>query len=94
VIDSGLVGRKVFFIPLVRSHEERICSNLEPTQSRISPSILWYTKKNTTLTCYGGYRCSITSGMIDSWEGYRESRRCSRDTYPESYITKYTCTRR
>jgi len=29
-----------------------------------------------------------------SWEGYRESRRCSRDTYPESYITKYTCIRR
>ena len=28
------------------------------------------------------------------WEGYRESRRCSRDTYPESYITKYTSTRR
>ena len=23
------------------------------------------------------------------WEGFRESRRCSRDTYPESYITKY-----
>ena len=23
------------------------------------------------------------------WEGYRESRRCSRDTYPESYITEY-----
>jgi len=23
-------------------------------------------------------------------EGYRESRRCSRDTYLESYITKYT----
>ena len=22
------------------------------------------------------------------WEGYRESRRCSRDTYPESYITE------
>jgi len=22
------------------------------------------------------------------WEGYHESRRCSRDTYPESYITK------
>ena len=28
------------------------------------------------------------------WEGYRESRRCSRDTYPESYITKYTSIRR
>ena len=24
------------------------------------------------------------------WEGYHESRRCSRDTYPESHITKYT----
>jgi len=24
------------------------------------------------------------------WEGYLESRRCSRDTYPESYITEYT----
>ena len=24
------------------------------------------------------------------WEGCRESRRCSRDTYPESYITEYT----
>ena len=28
------------------------------------------------------------------WEGCRESRRCSRDTYPESYITKYTSIRR
>ena len=27
------------------------------------------------------------------WEGCRESRRCSRDTYPESYITKYTSIR-
>jgi len=23
------------------------------------------------------------------WEGYHESRRCSRDTYPETHITKY-----
>ena len=28
------------------------------------------------------------------WEGCRESRRCSRDTYPESYTTKYTSIRR
>ena len=28
------------------------------------------------------------------WEGYRESRRCLSDTYPESYITKYTSIRR
>jgi len=26
--------------------------------------------------------------------GYHESRRCSRDTYPESCITKYTSIRR
>ena len=24
------------------------------------------------------------------WEGCRESRRCSRDTYTDSHITKYT----
>jgi hypothetical protein len=24
------------------------------------------------------------------WEGYHESRRCSRNTHPESYSTKYT----
>ena len=28
------------------------------------------------------------------WEECRESRRCSRDTDPESYITKYTSVRR
>ena len=27
------------------------------------------------------------------WEGYRESRRCSKGTCPESYITKYTSIR-
>jgi len=38
----------------------------------------------------------IDSGLVGSthfhafWEGYSESSRCSRDTYPESYITKYT----
>ena len=33
---------------LARSHEQRRCSNLGPTQSRIPPSILEYTKK----TCW------------------------------------------
>jgi len=28
------------------------------------------------------------------WEGFRESQTCSRDTNPESYITKYTSIRR
>jgi len=34
------------------------------------------------------------SALIDSGLGCRESRRCSRDTCPESYITKYTSIRR
>ena len=32
--------------------------------------------------------------MVGSTEGYRDRRRCSRDTYPEPYITKYTSIRR
>ena len=33
----------------------------------------------------------IDSGLVGPlWEGYHESRRCSRDTSPESYITKHT----
>jgi hypothetical protein len=39
--------------------------------------------------------CSRIHPVIDSeLEGYRESRGCSRDTQPESYITKYTSIRR
>ena len=30
------------------------------------------------------------SKFCNMWEGCRESRKCSRDTYPESYITNYT----
>ena len=41
------------------------------------------------------YQYERYAPMIDSgWEGYHESRRCSRDTYPESYITKYTSIRK
>jgi len=38
----------------------------------------------------------IDSGLVDSplWEGCRESTRCSRDTFPESCIAKYTSTQR
>ena len=35
-----------------------------------------------------GQRAS--QGVDILWEGCRESRRCSRDTYPASYITEYT----
>ena len=27
------------------------------------------------------------------WEGYHESRRCLRDIYPESHVTKHTSAR-
>ena len=36
----------------------------------------------------------VVNRLMDLWEGYRESRRCSRDTSPESSITKYTGVRR
>jgi hypothetical protein len=32
-------------------------------------------------------------GLGTSLGGYHETRRCSRDTYPESYIIKYTSMR-
>jgi len=48
----------------------------------------------------GGIRAIDTASVRPSlkfavvlWEGCRESRRCSRDTYPESYTTKYTSIR-
>ena len=33
-------------------------------------------------------------GLTDFWDGYRESRRYSRDTHPDSYITNNTGMRR
>ena len=37
------------------------------------------------------YKCVNFGVMIDSGlVGYHESRRCSRDTYPESYVTQCT----
>ena len=43
----------------------------------------------------GGSRFTIRfAGANRLREGHQESRRCSRDTYPESYITKYTSIRR
>jgi len=50
-----------------------------------------------TLQYEEDFNALIDSGLVGStafWEGYRESRRCSRDSYPESYITKYTIVRR
>ena len=44
---------------LVRSHVERRCSNLGPTQNRTSPSILQYTKMNFVPSRIQ-IRCSFT----------------------------------
>jgi len=48
---------------------------------------------------FGNFGAVIDPGLVgstdfDSWEGCRESRRCSRDTYPDSYVTRYTSIRR
>ena len=38
-----------------------------------------------------GFSCDKTQGWLAQlWEGFRESRRCSRNTFPESYVTEYT----
>ena len=43
--------------------------------------------------CRAPYHSHVNSGD-GLWEGYHESKRYSRDTYPESYFTKYTSIRR
>ena len=49
----------------------------------------------STEACYPQVMNQSFTCVVDRlWEGCRESRRCSRDTYPESYITKYTIIRR
>ena len=42
---------------------------------------------------YTGDRLSV-GWLGPFFEGYRESRRCSRDTYPELFVTQYTSIRR
>ena len=44
-----------------------------------------YTKQNID-----GVVSQLVRFSLWFWEGYHKSRRCSRDTYLESYITKYT----
>ena len=47
-----------------------------------------------THTCNIALMVQCLHGSDRLWAGYHESRRCSRDTYPESYITKHTSIRR
>ena len=63
--------------------------------------ILTHLKMRTQVEVPGGWYRLIDPGLVGSADfsihriqGYRESRRCARDTCPESYITKYTSIRR
>ena len=55
----------------------------------------WYTSVNCGAVIDSGFVGStdVHSSLPQGHEGYHESRRCSRDTYPESYITKSTSIR-
>ena len=49
------------------------------------------TKTNTAGQCVA-WGDGLRVGWL--WEGYHESKTCSKDTYPESYIPQYTGIRR
>ena len=69
------------------------------TESRTCLCCTW---KHVLLDVHGAVRALVGrqyDPTIDAecdilWEGYHESRRCSKGTYPESYSTKHTCVRR
>jgi len=44
----------------------------------------------SSLTIYNVLLMRIDSGLLGSTERCRVSKRCSKDTYPESYIIEYT----
>ena len=69
VIDSGNPSWR----PLMRSHVERRCSILGPTQSRISPSMLQYT------------RISAATAVENSQPVFHPSHFASRNV-PQSYL--------
>jgi hypothetical protein len=59
--------------------------------------MMMMTKAVTPLTArdrHNGCRVGWLNGFSSITQGFHESRRCSRDTYPESYITKYTSIQR
>ena len=61
-----------------------------------SQTPLFFERPTTPWTSIGQQKLITDKipGLSGLWDGLRESTRCSRDTYPESYITKYTSVRR
>ena len=75
-----------------RSHRRPRCLLLYP---RVRSFSLTHRHTHTlSLSLFSLSRTGLTARKEALWEGYRESRRCFRDTYLESYITKYTSIRR
>ena len=54
---------------LVRSHEERKCSVLKPTESRMSPSMVYHTKINPDLEIQLQVRIGVESLRVDVVDG-------------------------
>ena len=72
------------------------CASLDALRAHI-PTVGLMRNTPVCHTCsvsVGVFTELIVSGLIGSTDLYHESRRCSKDTYPESYITKYTSIRR
>ena len=74
---------------------EKACSHLpgfqrheRSTQDKPHPG------KHSTITRFGNGSTEKYRTLVSYWEGCRKSRRCLRDTYPESHITKNTSIRR
>ena len=69
-------------------------SNLQPQNPQIKSSGLETRKPSNPEVWRGCIYCcprrtAVDSARLSLWEGFRESRRCSRDTYPASYITEH-----
>jgi len=73
---------------------KKLFSSVDPRSTEIQS---WHQSKviNSGLVGSTDFHSSHPQGHgPEHREGCRESRRSSRDTYPESYITKYTSIRR
>ena len=90
-------------------HPPPINIHLPPTTLHLTPYTLHPTPYTAVEGLpLGTYRCRANMAHVRQsrpdhapdfqvkvlWEGYREHRKCSRDTCTESYVTKYTSTRR
>jgi len=86
--DYGLDFRENSLNPLKLPPLRSAADGLQRRDSRLQARYSYTPRSN------GVYFCPFKTAFNFLREGYRKSRRCSRDTYPESYITKCTSIRR